>query len=114
MTKTPPALQVSIYGKEILLISDGDHWVIVDCAWGADPGAALLHPSPRWEQVMPTWLQARRSDVAAAIEEFGLIVRPEDRSEQPIFDGMGPKADGPINHGRIQEVGLFVQHLERD
>jgi hypothetical protein len=46
-------LKVSIHGKEMLLVSEDEHWVIIPCAWGVDPAFAFLQPIPRWREINP-------------------------------------------------------------
>ena len=87
-------MKLKVLAREVLLLSDGDDWFRIDCAWGVDPGIAFIPSAKSWDVTVPSWLKGRRQQVVDMITNFGLTVRDDETNSVHRF-GTGPVVAPP-------------------
>lgn len=85
-------LTVNVLARELLLLRKDDNRLRIPCAWGVDPSLAFLPPAQVWDSVVPGWLHGRRAEAVAAVEQFGLLVKDDDR---PVSHGAFGRGEPP-------------------
>jgi hypothetical protein len=69
-------LVASARWKEQLIITDENGCAFTfDCGWGVTPPVAYVPGPAEWAPSVPPWLRDRRSEVIAAMELTGHVVK---------------------------------------
>lgn len=70
--------EVEFRWKEEIIYWDGERGFVFDGGWGVEPSVTYVPDEERWDQVVPTWLRGRRTEVIDRLRlEPGHIVRDD-------------------------------------
>ena len=106
---------VQIVGKETLVYREGENWYEIYCAWGGEPGWALIPSVDSWNIEVPAWLTDRRETVVSAIEEFGLHIQVRETKVLPYEFGVGEYRSQWPKNPTVTVLGPFpVPHRKGD